>query len=323
MLVDNYGRPWLKLRIVVDSVCNYRCLFCHFEGQSKFLGRELSAEDIGFTASVAKELGVDDFKITGGEPLLRRDIVKVVDEINKVNPKDLSMTTNGYLLDVYAKDLLEHGLNRLNISLHSLDRGKYRFITGVDALDKVLDNIDYVSNLGFKQIKLNMVVLRGLNTDEIPMMIRFAAKYGFVLQLIELMPMGDGFPIFARYYDDLSDIISWLNKHGKLIGTRKDLHNRPLYEVDGVRVEIVKNYNNPTFCAGCTTMRLTSDGKLKTCLYKEPVVDLWPYIKNRDREGLKKAMIYANSLRRPNFIEGASGSLERIRVKIRVGNLAY
>ncbi|MFP3296683.1 MAG: radical SAM protein, partial [Vulcanisaeta sp.] len=74
MLVDNYGRPWLKLRIVVNSVCNYKCLFCHFEGQSKFLGRELSAEDIGFTASVAKELGVDDFKITGGEPLLRRDI---------------------------------------------------------------------------------------------------------------------------------------------------------------------------------------------------------------------------------------------------------
>ncbi len=161
MLIDNYGRPWLKLRIVVNSVCNYRCIFCHFEGQGKFLSRELSAEDIGFVASVAKELGVDDFKITGGEPLLRRDIVKVVDEINKVGPKDLSLTTNGYLLDVYAEELLNHGLRRLNISLHSLDRGKYRFITGVDALDKVLENIDYVGGLGFKQIKLNVVVLRG------------------------------------------------------------------------------------------------------------------------------------------------------------------
>jgi cyclic pyranopterin phosphate synthase len=321
MLIDNYGRPWLKLRIVVNSVCNYRCFFCHFEGQGRFLNRELSPEDIGFVASVAKEFGVEDFKITGGEPLLRKDIVKVVDELSRVGPKDLSMTTNGYFLDIYAKDLLRHGLMRLNISLHSLNREKYRFITGVDALDKVLENIDYVSNLGFKQIKINMVVLRGLNTDEIPMMIRFAAKYGFVLQLIELMPMGDGFPIFARYYDDLSDIINWLNRHGKLIGTRKDLHNRPLYEVDGVKVEIVKNYNNPTFCAGCTTMRLTSDGRLKTCLYKEPVVDLWPYIKNRDREGLRRAFIYANSLRRPNFVSGGLGDLERVRVRIRVGSL--
>ncbi|ADY00642.1 putative molybdenum cofactor biosynthesis protein A [Vulcanisaeta moutnovskia 768-28] len=323
MLIDNYGRPWLKLRIVVNSVCNYRCIFCHFEGQGKFLSRELSAEDIGFVTSVAKDLGVDDFKITGGEPLLRKDIVKVVDEISRIGPKDLSLTTNGYFLDIYAEDLLSHGLRRLNISLHSLDRRKYSFITGVDALNKVLENIDYVSKLGFRQIKLNVVALRGLNTNEIPMMIRFAAKYGFVLQLIELMPMGEGFPVFARYYDDLSDIINWLNKHGKLLGTRKDLHNRPLYEVDGVRVEIVKNYNNPTFCAGCTTMRLTSDGKLKTCLYKEPVVDLWPYIRTRDREGLMKAMIYANSLRKPNFVEGSSGDLSRIRIKVRIGNLVY
>lgn len=170
-----------------------------------------------------------------------------------------------------------------------------------------------------------MVVLRGgLNTDEIPMMIRFAAKYGLVLQLIELMPMGEGFPVFARYYDDLSDVINWLNKHGKLLGgTRKDLHNRPIYEVDGVKVEIVKNYNNPSFCAGCTTMRLTSDGRLKTCLYKEPAVDLWPYIGTRDREGLMKAMIYANSLRKPNFIEGASGNLGKIRIRVRIGDLTY
>ncbi|MFB6469848.1 MAG: GTP 3',8-cyclase MoaA [Vulcanisaeta sp. AZ3] len=320
MLVDNYGRPWLKLRIVVNSICNYRCLFCHFEGQSKFLNRELSAEDIGFVASVAKELGVEDFKITGGEPLLRRDIVKVVDELNSIHPKDISMTTNGYLLDIYAKDLHNHGLQRLNISLHSLDRRKYKFITGIDALDKVLDNIDYISNLGFKQVKLNVVVLKGLNTYELPMMIRFAAKYGFILQLIELMPMGDGFPVFAKYYDDLSEIINWLNRHGKLIGTRKDLHNRPIFEVDGVRVEIVKNYNNPTFCAGCTTMRLTSDGKLKTCLYKEPVIDLWPYIRARDREGLRKAIIYANYLRRPNFIENSLSDLGGIRIRIRIDN---
>ncbi|WP_069807995.1 GTP 3',8-cyclase MoaA [Vulcanisaeta thermophila] len=321
MLIDGYGRPWLKLRIVVDDTCNYRCIFCHFEGQARFQGSKLSAEDIGFVAEAAMELGVEDFKITGGEPLLRRDIVDVVDAISRLGPKDLSMTTNGYLLDVYAKDLLSHGLMRLNVSLHSLDPRKYKFITGVDALDRVLENLDYVSSLGFKQVKINMVVLRGLNTDEIPMMIRYASKYGFTLQLIELMPMGDGFPIFSRYYDDLSDVITWLNRHGKLLGTRKDLHNRPIYEVDGVRVEIVKNYNNPTFCAGCTTMRLTSDGKLKTCLYKEPVVDLLPYIKARDKEGLKKAMVFANSLRKPNFVEGVSGGLGSVRIRVRLDKL--
>jgi len=313
-LVDYFGRPWLKLRLIVDSSCNFKCIFCHFEGQSKLL-KELDPDDYGFVASVAKELGVDDFKITGGEPLLRRDIVDIVRAVSSANPRDLSMTTNGYLLDIYAHELKKAGLRRLNISLHSLDEARYRFITGIRNFKRVLDNVEYVSQLGFDQVKINMVILRGINDDEVPSMIKFAGKYGFVLQIIELMPMGEGFPIFAKYYDDLSGLIRWLSTHGKLIGRRTDLHNRPVFLVDGVKVEIVKNYNNPAFCSGCTTMRLTSDGKLKTCLYKDPAVDLWAHIKSRNREEIIRLMSLANSLREPNF-KGNVGVRIRLSGKI-------
>ncbi len=290
----------LKLRIVVNDVCNFNCVFCHFEGQKPMSG-VLSPEDIGFVALAFRKLGVGDFKITGGEPLLRRDIVEVVGEIDKCGPEDISMTTNGLLLERLSSPLADAGLKRVNVSLHSLRRDRYRRIMGVDALERVLRGIRAAIDSGL-QVKINVVLLRE-NMDEVPDIIGFASKLGARVQIIELMPVNDGITIFDSMYVDINKLVDLLvtTRGARLVGTRRDLHNRPVLEVDGVHVEIVKNWNNPTFCAACTTMRLTSDGKLKTCLYRDPAVDLYPAIRARDEEMLMDLIMRANSVREPRW----------------------
>ncbi len=298
----------LKLRVVVNDVCNFSCVFCHFEGQRPMSG-VLSPEDIGFAAMVFRKLGVGDFKITGGEPLLRRDIVEVVREIDKCGPEDISMTTNGLLLERLSGPLADAGLRRVNVSLHSLRRDRYRRIMGVDALERVVRGIHMAVDSGL-QVKINVVLLRE-NMDEVPDIINFASKLGARVQIIELMPVNDGLTIFDKMYVDVNRLVDLLmaTRGARLVGTRRDLHNRPVLEVDGVRVEIVKNWNNPTFCAACTTMRLTSDGKLKTCLYRDPVVDLYPAIRARDEERLMDLIRRANSLREPRWrLEAGAGA---------------
>ena len=319
VLIDKYGRPLLKLRIVVNSECNFNCFFCHFEGQSRHVP-SLTPEDIGFVAEAAMRIGIMDFKITGGEPLLRRDIIEVIRELSERRPKDLSLTTNGYLLSELAFKLREAGLMRLNVSLHSLKPERYAFITGTSpkVFNKVIDGLMKAKDAGFSGIKLNMVVTK-VNVDEVDDLISFAAKHGFSLQLIELMPVGYGEDAFDDNYVDLNTVVKQLMERGRFLGSRVDLHNRPLISVDGVRVEIVKNYMNPSFCAGCTTMRLTSDGWLKTCLYKPPSIRVWDLIKSRDLEGLIKAFQRANELREPNFKSTNSQlKLGNIRVRLRI-----
>lgn len=323
-MIDRFGRPLLKLRIVVNSECNFNCFFCHFEGQSRHIP-SLTPSDIGFVADAAVKLGIMDFKLTGGEPLLRRDIVEIVEELSLRKPRDLSLTTNGSLLGELAQRLHEAGLMRINVSLHSLRPERYAYITGTSPrmFSKVIDGLIKARDVGFRDIKLNMVVTK-VNVDEIDDLINFAAKYGFSLQLIELMPVGYGELSFDENYVDLTPIIKRLSERGRFIGNRVDLHNRPLFNVNGVKVEIVKNYRNPTFCAGCTTIRLTSDGWLKTCLYKPPSVRVWDLIKSRDLEGLIKAFQRANELREPNFRYdsmpggGENARMINVRVKLRV-----
>jgi len=324
VLIDRYGRPLLKLRIVVNSECNFNCFFCHFEGQGRHVPT-LTPDDIGFVADAAMKIGIMDFKLTGGEPLLRRDIVEIVRVLSLRRPKDLSLTTNGFLLGELAYRLREAGLMRLNVSLHSLKPERYAYITGTSpsVFHRVMDGLLKAKDAGFSAIKLNMVVTK-VNVDEVDDLIDFAAKHGFSLQLIELMPVGYGEVGFEDNYVDLNTVVRHLAERGRFLGNRVDLHNRPIFNVNGVKVEVVKNYMNPNFCAGCTTIRLTSDGWLKTCLYKPPSIRVWDLIKNRDLEGLVKAFQKANELREPNFkydsVKGhGSRRLVNIRVRLRVG----
>ncbi len=304
MLVDRYGRPFLKLRVVVNDVCNFSCIFCHFEGQARGIGHRLDASDYGFLVDVLTKIGVKDYKLTGGEPLLRSDIVDIVKEMNK-RDVEISMTTNGFRLAELAKELAVAGLKRANVSLHSADPEKYSKIARVpkEWFRKVLRGVEAAVSVGIR-VKLNAVLLRGINDDKdsLKSLVRTAASFGASLQLIELMPVGVGSKIFGDLYTPADGVVSILEELGaKPVYIRKDLHNRPVLRLAGVDVEVVKNWNNPYFCAGCTTMRLTSDGKLKPCLYKEPVADLYDAIKRRDAEGIYNAVSRAVHIREPTF----------------------
>jgi cyclic pyranopterin phosphate synthase len=303
-LFDRYGRPFLKVRYVVNDECNYNCVFCHFEGQFRRQGAYLTAEDYGFVSSVFAYFGVADFKITGGEPLLRRDIDLVVANIAKAGAP-VTLTTNGYLLKRWAERLSAAGLRRVNVSVHTVEPDKYSKITGVQPgfLNEVLRGLFKSRELGIS-IKLNAVVLREVNTDRksVKELVKLASLLGASLQFIELMPSGQGADVFNQFYEPVETVAKTIAElGGRPVGLRKELHYRPVFILGGVSIELIKNYGNPAFCNGCSTMRLTSDGKLKTCIYAEPAVDLLPHIRGRDVEGLLYAVRSALAQREPRF----------------------
>ncbi len=315
-ITDAYGRPFNNLRIAVTAECNYKCIFCHIEGEPiggpariGTLPPRMTPEDYGVLAEAAWLLGADSFKITGGEPLVRRDIVEIVRNISQSAPgSDISMTTNGYLLEKYAPRLAEAGLRRVNISIHSLNRDVYEFITGVDGLDAALAGLRAAREAGLK-VKINMVVLRGVNEDEIWSLARLAAEYNAILQLIELHPVGQGARFFRKYYYPLSIVEDELRARGATVH-RRSLHNRPIYQLGPVRIEVVRPYANPIFCAGCTRIRVGPFGDLSPCLNwrgrRPNVLAAIRGKKTREEKVLAAArtLLEANMLRRPFFLAG-------------------
>ncbi len=271
-ITDAYGRTLDNIRISVTAECNYRCIFCHIEGEPLegparpgTLNPLLQPSDYEIIAYAAELLGVKSIKLTGGEPLLRKDIVEIVQSISSTKSIEISMTTNGYFLERLAGDLYSAGLKRVNISIHSLKPEKYKFITGVPGLDKVLFGLKAAKNAGLS-IKINSVILKDVNQDEVISLADLAHKYNAILQLIELHPVGLGAKFFKTYFYPLSKIEKQLIEMGAKIEYRK-LHNRPIYVLpDGQRIEIVKPYANPVFCAGCTRIRIGPFGDLSPCL---------------------------------------------------------
>ncbi|MEM3723702.1 MAG: GTP 3',8-cyclase MoaA [Candidatus Hadarchaeales archaeon] len=185
---DRFGREVLGLRISVTERCNLRCFYCHKEGCQP-TEDEISAEEIGMIAAVATSLGIKKFKLTGGEPLLRNDLAEIIRKISQHKVDDLALTTNGVMLAQMADELAESGLMRVNISLDTLDREKFKRITGADALEDVLRGIKAAAEAGLKPVKINMVLLAGINENEVEKMISFAAEHDAVLQLIELIDL--------------------------------------------------------------------------------------------------------------------------------------
>lgn len=312
---DAYGRPLDNLRIAVTRECNYRCFFCHIEGDPSGgparIGTsppQLKPEDYYIVAAAASRLGIRAFKITGGEPLVRSDIASIISNIRSASgpDTDISMTTNGYLLPIYAKALYDSGLRRVNVSLHSLNREHYRIITGVDGLDQVIDGIERALQVGLK-VKVNVTVTK-VNINDVWDIIDFASTKGIAVQLIELQPVNEGLRVFKDMHVDLSYIESKLKERSSKVILRP-LHNRPIYVLEnGVTVEIVKPFNNPLFCAGCRRVRLLSDGRLTPCInYVGPGVSIIRALreaksKEEAIDSVVKALIKVNQLRRPFYM---------------------
>ncbi|MEM4703450.1 MAG: GTP 3',8-cyclase MoaA [Candidatus Bathyarchaeia archaeon] len=303
VLVDGYGRPLLNLRIALTRHCNLRCEYCHMEGEEN--GEESSAtmsvDEVVRIARIAVELGVSKIKLTGGEPLVRKDILEIVKGIASIDGlRDLSMTTNGVLLCSLAQGLRAAGLQRVNISLPTLSAELYNKLTG-GKLQDVLEGVKAAVDAGFSPVKLNMLVLKCVNEEDFGEMISFAREAGAVLQLIELEPVNVSWPYYIANHKALDGYEVLLSQKALKVETRRFMQNRRVYYLPSVQVEVIRPSENAEFCAGCTRMRVTSDGKLKTCLMRnDDLVDFLTPMRNgaSDRE-LARLFEVANAKRKP------------------------
>jgi cyclic pyranopterin phosphate synthase len=261
----------------------------------------MTADEIGHIARIAVSLGVTRIKLTGGEPLMRKDLCEVVKKLASIpHIDDLSLTTNGTMLDVWAKQLCECGLKRVNISLPTLNPKIYHKLTE-GRIQDVLRGVESAVSVGLFPVKLNMVVLNDVNNDEIQDMMNYASKTGTILQLIELDPVNVDDAYFSVYHETLDEIERMLRVKASRIETRRYMHNRHVYHLSDGIVEVVHPTENSIFCQHCTRLRVTSDGKLKPCLMRnDNLVDLLtPMRTGVSDEKLKDLFIQVNDRREP------------------------
>jgi GTP 3',8-cyclase len=259
-LRDAYDRPVSNLRVSLTPACNLSCVYCHREGE-EHPEKPLHADEIAEILRVAEKFDIKSVKFTGGEPLLRSDIVDIIGSVP--DSMESSITTNGTLLAGYATDLKKAGLSRVNVSIDSLNPETYKAITGSDRLSDVLEGIDAALHAGLTPIKLNMVLLEGINEHELENFFTYIRNNrDLILQLIELLDTGA-----CTSHKDITGIESDLEGRSRVIITRR-MHHRKKYCLDGAEVEVVRPVHNTEFCRYCNRLRVTSDGKLKPCLLR-------------------------------------------------------
>jgi cyclic pyranopterin phosphate synthase len=273
-LVDSFGRVHDNLRISVTDRCNIRCFYCMPETGVEFVDRReiLDFEEIERFVRIAVSLGINKLRITGGEPLVRRDLPVLIRRLAAISGiRDMALTTNGVLLPDLAEPLYEAGLRRLNVHIDTLDRERFRQITRRDDLPKVLAGLDLARRLGYSRIKLNAVAVKNLVEDDIVPLARYAREHDFEVRYIEFMPL-DAQNLWDRSKVLLaSDMIETLSREiSPLIPVPDPDPRAPATEyafADGVgMVGFIASVSRP-FCLNCNRIRLTADGKLRYCLF--------------------------------------------------------
>ena len=303
---DKYERPILSLRITLTNRCNVNCLYCHHDGMVKS-SEEMTADELYTICKIAKKIGVRKIRLSGGEPLLKKDIVEIVEKIASLDFKDISMTTNGILLEKYAQDLKDAGLDRVNVSLDTLDRETFEFITKKDYLEDAKRGILKAVEVGLYPVKINMVIMKDINQNEIDDMFKFCKENDIVLQLIELIESenceDDKFS--ADYHYNLDDIEKELADIADDVREREFMQGRKKYYIDGGEIEVVKPVDNAKFCAKCSRLRITPDGKIKPCLLRnDNLVELITHVRNGEsEEKLEEIFINGINKREPFNME--------------------
>ena len=284
--LDKYERPIISLRITLTNRCNVNCLYCHHDGMVKSKD-EMTADELYTICKIAKKLGVKKIRLSGGEPLLKNDIVEIVERIASLGFKDISMTTNGILLEKYAQALKDAGLDRVNVSLDTLDRKTFEFITKKDYLEDAKKGILKAVEVGLYPVKINMVIMKDINQNEIDDMFQFCKENNIVLQLIELIESEscDDDKFSEDYHYKLDDIENELADIADEVHERKFMQGRKKYYIDGGEIEVVKPVDNASFCAKCSRLRITPDGKIKPCLLRnDNLVELISHVRNGESE---------------------------------------
>ena len=296
-LVDRFGRLHDNLRISVTDRCNIRCFYCMPEEGGQYAPKHeiLSFEEIARFVRVAAGLGIRKIRITGGEPLVRKDLARLIAMIGGIDGiEDIALTTNALLLGAQAKDLYDAGLRRLNVHLDTLDRVRFQRITRRDELARVLESIDTAQALGFGPIKLNAVAIKGLTEDDVIPMARYGRDRGIEVRFIEFMPL-DHQGIWDKTQVLTMDrmLESIRAEFGDLDAVPDQDERAPATEFkyrDGKgRIGFIASVSKP-FCLNCNRIRLTADGKLRYCLFAVEEMDVRGLLRGGDDESVAAAI---------------------------------
>ena len=310
-ILDSFGRSINYLRISVTDRCNLRCIYCMPpEGVPQMPhGEILSYEEIRIIVQAAAELGINKIRLTGGEPLVRTDLPKLIKMLSRIGGiQELSLTTNGTLLKNYALELRQAGLSRINLSLDTLKPDRFRYITRLGRLKDVLEGISAAKKAGFDPVKINAVVMQGINDDEILDFARMTCEEGCHVRFIELMP----FKGMAEFVPSV-EVRQRISLLGKLEPCPSITGNGPAryYRLAGAKgtIGFISPLTELPFCSRCNRIRLTPDGRLRPCLLGEDEIDLkMPLRNNASTEELRRLILKAVASKpEHHHLEGGNG----------------
>ena len=304
MLIDSFQRKISYIRVSVTDRCDFRCVYCMSEDM-EFLPKKdvLSLEELDRLCNTFIDLGVKKLRITGGEPLVRKNIMQLFSNLgNKIGQglEELTLTTNGSQLARYAKDLFDNGVKRINVSLDSLDKNKFKKITRNSDFNKVVKGIMAAKNAGLK-IKINTVALKGINDNEILDLVNWCGENKFALTFIEVMPMGEIGEKRIDQYMPLTEVRSLIKTRYSITddplktgGPAKYVHCHETNQKIGFITPLTHN-----FCETCNRVRITCTGKMYMCLGQEDKEDLKKPLRESENNDLLKKVIYKAILRKP------------------------
>ncbi|WP_455133876.1 GTP 3',8-cyclase MoaA [Microbacterium aurum] len=322
-LVDRFGRTHRDLRISLTDRCSLRCTYCMPEQGNEWLARSglMTADEIVRVAGIAAASGITTFRLTGGEPLLRTDVVDIVRRLAAISgaqgPVEIAMTTNGIRLADMLPDLVAAGLDRLNISIDTLDRERFRELTRRDRLEDVRAGIAAAAASGLRPLKLNAVAMRGVNDDELVDLVEFALAHGAQMRFIEQMPLDAGHTWDRRQMVTRDEILTALRARWDLEpvpGRGGAPAERFLLDGGPASVGVIASVTAP-FCGDCDRLRLTADGQLRNCLFSLDEYDLLPVLRagvddvavDRMLRGCVAGKLPGHAIDDPSFLQPARG----------------
>jgi cyclic pyranopterin phosphate synthase len=336
-LRDRYGRAITDLRVAVTDRCNYRCVYCR-TGEHGAQHSELPIADYAHMIRLMVDLGIEKIRLTGGEPLLRNGLLDLIREIRTMRsaydandvgtgegaPLDIALTTNGHLLAGLARDLKSAGLNRITVSMDAVDAATFERITRVPrAFQRVLDGIHAAQDAGLEPVKVNCVLLRGFNDDQIEAFGEFARREGVILRFIEFMPLEEDRIWAPETVVREAEIVERLSRVLPLVPLPPNMASETARRygfADGIgEIGIIAPVSRP-FCGHCSRVRLTSDGKLRTCLFSQIDHDLYGrVVRGVGEEGLKRYIRAVVDTKEERHHIGEAGFLKPSRSMVHIG----